>query len=1169
MMKESSPVPGGRPQSSGSRQAWDAPAEMRKSAGARKPGNEGQTEVHVLGLNNANGTNTVTVVQLGKPPSSPVSRPRTAGSQTRKSAWERAQEKYEQHQNDVRRSRVKTFEITDADGCPVEYIDDGHPCCNWKMLVHVFTSKKFAVPNFERLYQRYFFKLNQTNVTVMMAQLIVVSVILLVFYYANGRERFYTAATLSAVIVVFVVLEILTNRSAFKLPLLDYLCYTILVLLAAMTALITLDVDLRNSSEGVWPTMFFIYMIYTLLPLRMRLSVLGGMSLSVIHVVASAVVNQSDEFLYRQIVANSFIFTAVNLTGVFIHYPTEVAQRQAFLETRRCIEARLTIQRENQQQERLLLSVLPRHVAMEMKADIAGKVRDTMFHKIYIQRHENVSILFADICGFTSLSSQCTAQELVQLLNELFARFDRLASDNHCLRIKILGDCYYCVSGLPEPRPDHAHCCVEMGLDMIDAIALVRDVTAVDVNMRVGIHSGRVHCGVLGLRKWQFDVWSNDVTLANVMEAGGIPGQVHITEDTLGFLGDDYDHEIGNGADRHPYLRDHNITTYLIKASPNSSINKEKTTPAQTAGLSISGTNGNIHRRMGYSDDPQKSIHSKLGYGTNAQKDPEDEVNDYLGRAIDARSIDRLRSEHCKGFFLTFRKPDLERKYSMVRDTMYLSHITCAIIVMVLIFCVQLVSIPQSLVMYIIFPLSTMVLLFMYLIIIAEKSKCTPKALRSMSTKIAISRQLSQLIAAIVILIIFLSSFITMLPVNRTEVKSCLANINNISESAVNISTVISAGIDLGRELNICSPTIPTSHFPEYFTLCIILAMMTTSVFLQTSSMVKLSLLMFMSTTYIIISEVIGVSLFDNRDFILRAHLQIPMWFKVSTIELKWVTVTIVLLFCVALFIHAQQVESTSRLDFLWKLQATEEKEEMESLRAYNMKLVNNILPAHVAEHFLKHHATKDEELFHQDCSNVGVMFASIPNFSEFYMELEGNNEGVECLRLLNEIIADFDEILESEQFKCIEKIKTIGSTYMAATGLNAESNPNNNSHVFAIAQFAFALRKQITNVNEHSFNNFKMRIGMNVGPAVAGVIGARKPQYDIWGNTVNVASRMESTGKLDHIQVTQDIYTVLVEDPSYTLECRGIVKVKGKGDMVTYFLHETGNQSRSDLTRI
>lgn len=95
----------------------------------------------------------------------------------------------------------------------------------------------------------------------------------------------------------------------------------------------------------------------------------------------------------------------------------------------------------------------------------------------------------------------------------------------------------------------------------------------------------------------------------------------------------------------------------------------------------------------------------------------------------------------------------------------------------------------------------------------------------------------------------------------------------------------------------------------------------------------------------------------------------------------------------------------------------SEEKEEMEHLQAYNRKLLENILPVHVAEHFLSRDKNI-EDLYHEQCESACVMFASIPNFSEFYVELEANNEGVECLRLLNEIIADFDELLSEKRFR-------------------------------------------------------------------------------------------------------------------------------------------------------
>uniref|UniRef100_A0A182S7N1 adenylate cyclase n=1 Tax=Anopheles maculatus TaxID=74869 RepID=A0A182S7N1_9DIPT len=265
--------------------------------------------------------------------------------------------------------------------------------------------------------------------------------------------------------------------------------YVIMVTLLVLDVCFSFTTSAKKFTSSGGCTVIAIYIIYTMLPIRLREAVVGGSLLSISHIVLMFYMNESDDMdvLYCDLIT----LACTNATGILLHWPKEKSQRKAFMETRQCVEARLKIQRENQKQEQLLLSVLPRHVAMEMKNDIAGQPREAQFHKIYIQRHENVSILFADICGFTSLSDQCTAEELVRLLNELFARFDRLAQEHHCLRIKLLGDCYYCVSGLPEARPDHALCAVEMGLDMIDAIALVREVMAVNVNMRVGIHTGR------------------------------------------------------------------------------------------------------------------------------------------------------------------------------------------------------------------------------------------------------------------------------------------------------------------------------------------------------------------------------------------------------------------------------------------------------------------------------------------------------------------------------------------------------------------------------------------------------------------------------------------------------------------------------------------------------
>merc|ERR1719225_2193084 len=400
-----------------------------------------------------------------------------------------------------------------------------------------------------------------------------------------------------------------------------------------------------------------------------------------------------------------------------------------------------------------------------------------MFHKIYIQRHENVSILFADICGFTVLSAQCTAEELIRLLNELFARFDKLANEHHCLRIKLLGDCYYCVCGIPDARPDHAQMCVELGVDMIEAIALVREVTGVNVNMRVGIHTGRVHCGVLGLRKWQFDVWSNDVTLANIMESAGFPGRIHITPETLMYLNGDYEVEDGNGADRHPYLEEHKIKTFLIVPPDQFSNPARQKQVIVRNGKVVQGEQISKElRMMGHGEHSQSGIKTKLGIGpgTDDEKNTEEEVNDYLARAIDARSIDRLRTEHCKRFFLTFRDKEIEEQYSKQRDKMLEAYFTCSIFIYVSLYILQMIAIPKTESTGRVFLAAGGIIFFITSLILCEKCTCLPKPFTRFSNYLSASRILAQVLGIINVLALFLCVVVPMFDLDNGLIEECV-----------------------------------------------------------------------------------------------------------------------------------------------------------------------------------------------------------------------------------------------------------------------------------------------------------------------------------------------------------------------------------------------------------
>jgi class 3 adenylate cyclase/ligand-binding sensor domain-containing protein len=177
---------------------------------------------------------------------------------------------------------------------------------------------------------------------------------------------------------------------------------------------------------------------------------------------------------------------------------------------------------EKEKTDRLLLNILPASVAARLKADDAA----------IADRFDAVTVLFSDIVGFTDLSSQVSPEELVGLLNDVFSRFDNLADKHGTEKIKTIGDAYMVVAGVPTARADHAPAIARMALEMLDEIQRVNAARGTALQVRIGINSGPVVAGVIGKKRFSYDLWGDAVNMASRMESHGLPGRIHITAST-------------------------------------------------------------------------------------------------------------------------------------------------------------------------------------------------------------------------------------------------------------------------------------------------------------------------------------------------------------------------------------------------------------------------------------------------------------------------------------------------------------------------------------------------------------------------------------------------------------------------------------------------------------
>jgi class 3 adenylate cyclase len=214
--------------------------------------------------------------------------------------------------------------------------------------------------------------------------------------------------------------------------------------------------------------------------------------------------------------------------GLILAWTLDRVSRESYRQ-RRVIEAQQrVIERERDRADNLLCNVLPAAIADRLKRT-PGRIAE---------HFDEVTVLFGDIAGFTPMSAEVSAQDLVAALDEVFTAFDDIAQRHGLEKIKTIGDAYMAVGGVPTPRVDHAQAVAQMALEMRDVVATRRFFGARQLRMRIGIHTGPAVAGVIGRKKFIYDLWGDTVNTASRMESHGAPGEIQLSDTTRAALGD-------------------------------------------------------------------------------------------------------------------------------------------------------------------------------------------------------------------------------------------------------------------------------------------------------------------------------------------------------------------------------------------------------------------------------------------------------------------------------------------------------------------------------------------------------------------------------------------------------------------------------------------------------
>lgn len=1035
---------------------------------------------------------------------------------------------------------------------------------------------------------------------------------------------------LFAIVLVMLALTYSNYYDRLALPLSTTLTILLMLSSIALSFALYFDSNVEGFSTMWLVAQFSITGVVTLVIFTLsQLPILFSAALCIVYLIVSntlsitftVILNPETyppKFFGPSAVGTLLFYCALILVGCCTAYMSQKRQHATFWKIAQCVLSQKAMDLERELEEKMILSILPQPFAERMMSvDVqlsymmkrsvgAAETSDTGFT---ISQLDRVTILFADIVEFTEFSSNLSAEELVGVLNELFSSFDDLVVKYKCEKISTLGDCYFCVSGCPEPISSHANNCVDLGLAIVEALEEFRRRTGHQLDMRIGIHTGSVLCGVMGTKRFKFDVWSRDVTIANQIEACGTPGRVVISSATKHFLSSAYVVEPAHLHHQDPDLADMQLF-YVVgrrhrALSLGTSVKEWRRrlstidTVVQPPEASEADSQGSINidfssccfwRKKHTLSDPQLppsgsqssssiaeifTMQSQLQKCTSYAELANPEVQQQAN--MDHKIVELMKEQNVNfdTYFdpqlrlltLQFRDHHLENAYrnygcnlddgssgemmetelgyritkqSYMYDTITLFVVFLLVMLGSLavlcgggsfslwaswlsIFLVGLISetiiiihvwavykpqhFPARFASYAQFIINWYVRSFVSLfmiyypmtIVYASISQCTGDVIEN-------TQDLASIQMAFFVTIVVLISSITFM-----EVSHFVKLIGGL------LSAILACVLVMTLHLQICIGDININNN------------VTTAEDEMTS-----------------IPAPVSYQTDSPKQYLTNYYHR--------HVAPEAVILLLLILFILAIVNRMSEV--SVRLSFIGRIEAASRRRYTRQQKTQAEWLLFNIIPPRVT------YELRRLGRYSKNHNCVGVVFVSVSNFNEFH-RLTSDIQGAAPYCILNRIITEFDMLLV-RRFMNIEKIKTIGSVYMAASGLDTE-DPDL-AHLLELIDFVQEMFRVLRTLNEQFRNDefeefgmtgfsFQLKVGFNYGPVTSGVVGSRKMLYDIWGDTVNVASRMNSSGLDGKIHMPESCLEKLRQDPDIRFERHKEVNVKGKGSMNTVFV--------------